>query len=154
MVLAGYYIGKRFAILGAFFTILIVWVFILADQKKYYSVGEAVGANLSLTVWGGFLILAAWLIGSLSENLRRELQESHRLREDLNHERELLSISNRQLRNYSFRLEERVEERTYELKQSNKELIDFASIASHDLQEPLRKMVMFGDRLEDQIPSQ
>ncbi len=34
VVLAGYYIGKRFAILGAFFTILIVWVFILADQKK------------------------------------------------------------------------------------------------------------------------
>ncbi len=154
VVLAGYYIGKRFAILGAFFTILIVWVFILADQKKYYSIGEAVEANLSLTVWGGFLILAAWLIGSLSEKLRRELQESHRLRKDLNHERELLSISNRQLRDYSFRLEERVEERTYELKQSNKELIDFASIASHDLQEPLRKIVMFGDRLEDQIPSQ
>jgi len=154
VVLAGYYIGKRFAILGAFFTILIVWVFILADQKKYYSIGEAVEANLNLTIWGGFLILAAWLIGSLSEKLRRELQESHRLREDLNHERELLSISNRQLRDYSFRLEERVEERTYELKQSNKELIDFASIASHDLQEPLRKIVMFGDRLEDQIPSQ
>ncbi len=154
VVLAGYYIGKRFAILGAFFTILIVWVFILADQKKYYSIGEAVEANLSLTVWGGFLILAAWLIGSLSENLRRELKKSQRLREDLNHERELLSISNRQLRDYSFRLEERVEERTHELKQSNKELMDFASIASHDLQEPLRKIVMFGDRLEEQIPSQ
>ncbi len=154
VVLAGYYIGKRFAILGAFFTILIVWVFILADQKKYYSIGEAVEANLSLTVWGGFLILAAWLIGSLSENLRLELKESQRLREDLNHERELLSISNRQLRDYSLRLEERVEERTYELKQINKELMDFASIASHDLQEPLRKIVMFGDRLEEQIPSQ
>ncbi|TDJ50680.1 MAG: hypothetical protein E2O43_07930, partial [Nitrospina sp.] len=30
VVLAGYYIGKRFAILGAFFIILMVWVFILA----------------------------------------------------------------------------------------------------------------------------
>ena len=154
VVLAGYYIGKRFAIQGAFFTILLVWVFILADQNKYYSVGGAFEANLNLMVWGGFLILAAWLIGTLSENLRRELQESHRLREDLNHERDLLSISLRQLRDYSFRLEERVEERTQELKQSNKELMDFASIASHDLQEPLRKIVMFGDRLEEQIPSQ
>ncbi|MCH6581284.1 MAG: hypothetical protein IH802_13145 [Nitrospinae bacterium] len=154
VVLAGYYIGKRFAILGAFFIILMVWVFILADGNKYYSVGGAFEANLNLMVWGGFLILAAWLIGTLSENLRRELQESQRLREDLNHERDLLSISNRQLRDYSFRLEERVAERTQELKQSNKELMDFAAIASHDLQEPLRKIVMFGDRLEEQIPSQ
>ncbi|MCZ6541557.1 MAG: ATP-binding protein [Nitrospinae bacterium] len=154
VVLAGYYIGKRFAILGAFFIILMVWVFILADGNKYYSAGGAFEANLNPTVWGGFLILAAWLIGTLSENLRRELQESQRLREDLNHERDLLSISNHQLRDYSFRLEERVEERTQELKQSNQELMDFASIASHDLQEPLRKIVMFGDRLEEQIPSQ
>ncbi len=154
VVLAGYYLGKRFAILGAFFTILMVWVFILGDQNKYYPVGGTFEANLNLMVWGGFLILAAWLIGTLSENLRRQLQESQRLREDLNHERELLGISNRQLRGYSFRLEGRVQERTQELKQSNKELMDFASMASHDLQEPLRKVVMFGDRLEEQIPSQ
>ncbi len=154
VVLAGYYIGKRFAILGAFFTILMVWVFILANGNQYYSVQDAIEANLNLTVWGGFLILAAWLIGTLSENLRRELQESQRLREDLNHERELLSISNRQLREYSVRLEERVEERTHELIQSNKELMDFASIASHDLQEPLRKIVLFGDRLEERVPKE
>ena len=154
VVLAGYYIGKRFAILGAFFIILMVWVFILADGNKYYSIGNTVDANINLMVWGGFLILAAWLIGTLSENLRRELQASQRLREDLNHERELLSISNRQLRDYSFRLEERVAERTEELKRSNRELMDFAAIASHDLQEPLRKIVMFGDRLEDKISSQ
>ena len=115
IVLAGYYIGKRFAILGAFLTILMVWVFILVDQKQNYpSFSEAFDANLNLTVWGGFLILAAWLIGTLSEKLRLELQDTHRLREDLQRERELLSISNRQLRDYSFLLEERVEERTQE----------------------------------------
>ena len=125
IVLAGYYIGKRFAVLGAFFAILIVWVFILTDQKEYYSISSAFQANLNLTVWGGFLILAAWLIGTLSEKLRLELKHTERLREDLDHERELLSISNRQLRNYSVLLEERVEERTQELKRSNKELMDF-----------------------------
>jgi PAS domain S-box-containing protein len=44
-------------------------------------------------------------------------------------------------------LEKRVEERTRELKRSNDELQDFAYAASHDLQEPLRKIQAFSERL-------
>lgn len=52
-------------------------------------------------------------------------------------------------------LEEKVAERTQalqtysdELQRSNRELEEFAFVASHDLQEPLRKIRAFGDRLQ------
>ena len=52
-------------------------------------------------------------------------------------------------------LESKIAERTQELSvysdelaRSNRELEDFAFVASHDLQEPLRKIRAFGNRLE------
>lgn len=43
--------------------------------------------------------------------------------------------------------EEAMKALTQKLEQSNQELSDFARVASHDLQEPLRKIHAFGDRL-------
>jgi PAS domain S-box-containing protein len=44
--------------------------------------------------------------------------------------------------------EEELRTATIQLEQSNRELQDFAFVASHDLQEPLRKIQAFGDRLK------
>lgn len=58
-------------------------------------------------------------------------------------------------------LEEKVAERTAQLKQlnealetSNHDLQQFASIASHDLQEPLRKIHMFSKAIQDRFDNQ
>jgi two-component system, chemotaxis family, CheB/CheR fusion protein len=70
---------------------------------------------------------------------------------------------NSQFNNYEVRqeLEKRVQERTVdlqltnrELERSNSELKQFAYVASHDLQEPLRKIMAFSDRLQHQFSTQ
>jgi PAS domain S-box-containing protein len=45
--------------------------------------------------------------------------------------------------------EEKLRQFTSQLERSNRELQDFAYVASHDLQEPLRKIVVFGERLKE-----
>jgi len=50
-------------------------------------------------------------------------------------------------------LEDQVQVRTAELERSAEELTHFAYIASHDLQEPLRKIIAFGDRLSGKFGS-
>jgi PAS domain S-box-containing protein len=45
------------------------------------------------------------------------------------------------------RIEDQVEAYNVQLESSNRDLQEFAYVASHDLQEPLRKIMAFGDRL-------
>jgi len=97
VVLAGYYVGKRLAILGAVFAIIMVVVFVLLDQSSYFEPGNFLDVHLDLTVWGGFLILAAWLVGTLSEKRKHELKESQRLRQELELSYQRLGERNRLL---------------------------------------------------------
>ena len=121
IMLAGYLLGKRLAILYAFFIVLLVWGLILSNEEAYLAFKGQFGFNTDLTLWGGFLILAGWA-GSLSENLKEELRTSNLLREELAKDKENLKILNKRLVTVNRKLEEKVEKRTQELEQSNEEL--------------------------------
>jgi signal transduction histidine kinase len=105
---------------------------------------------LLFTVLGAFAVAGA--AGLLF--LRRALQSGAQL-----------ASTNNELVALNASLEARVAERTAaaenharELARSNVELEQFSSVASHDLQEPLRKIRMFGDRLRtglgDDLPEE
>ncbi len=57
----------------------------------------------------------------------------------------------KQIINEKKQSEKKLKDYAVKLERSNKELQDFAHIASHDLQEPLRKIITFGDRLNSKI---
>lgn len=58
-----------------------------------------------------------------------------------------------ELRRHRDNLDDLVRERTVELDRSNRELEEFAFVASHDLKEPLRKIQAFGDILTTEYAS-
>jgi light-regulated signal transduction histidine kinase (bacteriophytochrome) len=65
-----------------------------------------------------------------------------------------VAINNRQLEEKRQLAERALKAYTVELERSNRELQDFAYVASHDLQEPLRKIRAFSDRLASSYGSE
>jgi light-regulated signal transduction histidine kinase (bacteriophytochrome) len=64
-----------------------------------------------------------------------------------------MRLLHQKVQKHSEILEEQVQIRTAELERSAEELTNFAYVASHDLQEPLRKIIAFGDRLAAKFDS-
>ena len=70
------------------------------------------------------------------------------MRETLRHQRDLENI-NEELEYKILQRTQELQVYSDELARSNRELEDFAFVASHDLQEPLRKIRAFGNRIDD-----
>ena len=76
ILLTGYTLGKRSAVLLAFFTVLIVWAFILADKIPYLIHLSEYELNLYMTVWSGLLIMMGWFGSFLANMFHKKPEEA------------------------------------------------------------------------------
>ncbi|GAA4450404.1 hypothetical protein GCM10023189_10960 [Nibrella saemangeumensis] len=96
-----------------------------------FSARPVISEAEKVTAWTGFVV-----------NIHAQKIVSHTLRAN-----EELTLAKTQLEQSQRELQSTVSE----LNRSNAELSQFAYVASHDLQEPLRKIQSFGDILKDQF---
>lgn len=130
--------------------------FVASDSGGYYTnddvvMAEELARRMSLAITNS----------QLFRDVQIELARSLDLEQELVEERDMLESRvkrrTRQLEQTNQGLEAEVERRKEteaELQRSNQELQDFAYVASHDLQEPLRKIQAFGGILESEYSDQ
>ncbi|RYY39589.1 MAG: PAS domain S-box protein [Chitinophagaceae bacterium] len=89
-----------------------------------------------------------------SQFLFREKPHVLSVSRDITEEQRLQAELREQEKKAMALLEEKVRERTAELEQRNYDLLQFASVASHDLKEPVRKISVFSQLLQEKLHDQ
>lgn len=84
---AAYFLGKRKAVLGSVLCVLLVLFFALLHPQWFRVDGSRLNILMSISTWGGFLILASAAVGSLQERLAKGFEEARRLYEELKRSR-------------------------------------------------------------------
>jgi signal transduction histidine kinase len=120
LIMLGWFFKKKRAVINLALTasFLIVLGYFLSEQGGY--VWIAITNRV-------FAIIIIWILAMLLYNIK---------------------LKERKLINSNLELDKKVLERTKELNLKNKELKQFAYIASHDLQEPLRTVLSFTELLD------
>jgi putative nucleotidyltransferase with HDIG domain len=101
VILAGYFLGKRPAILGSILCILVVGIYVVLFPDAFLETNTELDLYLTIMTWGGFLILAGATVGQLQERLAQEIQATRLLNVDLQHQQAELHQANLTLRESS-----------------------------------------------------
>src|SRR5688572_23625256 len=112
----------------------------LVDATQKLKSGN-LSARTGVTEGAGELHYLARAFDDMADSLQQRIAERERAEAQLR-------IANAELKAFNEELERRVTLRTAELKRSNEELEQFAYVASHDLQEPLRMVTNYMQLLE------
>ena len=133
--------------------------FVSTESKVHYKPSDvefakALANRAAMAVENSNLYMSAQHEIKERKRLQRQLETLNRALEDRIKKRtKQLEVTNQGLEAEIARrhkIEDELHENSRNLARSNQELQDFAYVASHDLQEPLRKIQAFGDLLENE----
>jgi HD superfamily phosphodiesterase len=81
VLISGFFLGRRMAVLLAFLSILVVALFVVFYPNFYLQMTTTIGGGFNvifnLVIWGGFLLLTAALVGKLYEEKERKILDLH-----------------------------------------------------------------------------
>jgi adenylate cyclase len=120
IILAGYYLGRRQAVLGGLFCTLLISIYVVLFPETFQVSGTPRDVYTYIPVWGGFLILAGAVVGRLQEKLADEIRATTALNAELRQREQDLTDANQSLKDYGDNLEAKVRERTEELAESKR----------------------------------
>ncbi len=75
---AGYVVGKRFALLTSIFSVAAVALFVILNPGAFAGGRTTLTVAIDLIAWGGFLVLASIVVGTLYEEKEKHIQELRR----------------------------------------------------------------------------
>lgn len=75
VLIAGYFLGKKQAIFTSCLVICLVTFIAILDSASFLEVGSTLKLFFNLVIWGGFLVLAAYVVGTLYEEKEKKISE-------------------------------------------------------------------------------
>ncbi len=75
VLVSGYVLGKRMSILTAIFCVVLVAFTAISNPSLFQTQDSGLLLVTDLMLWGGFLILAGYVVGTLYEQKERKIQE-------------------------------------------------------------------------------
>ena len=126
IILGGYYLGRRNAVLAAFLTVLVMFLYIIIYPESVIPEAKSIYFYLRLVTWGCFLILAGAIVGGLQEKLVMEVAVTRQLNQELKLQQGELNNAHAALKDYNENLESKVMQRTEELDRANNSLREYS----------------------------
>jgi HD-GYP domain-containing protein (c-di-GMP phosphodiesterase class II) len=126
IILGGYYLGRRNAVLAAFLTVLVMFLYIIIYPESVIPEAKSIYFYLRLVTWGCFLILAGAIVGGLQEKLVVEVAVTRQLNQELKLQQGELNNAHAALKDYNENLESKVMQRTEELDRANNSLREYS----------------------------
>ncbi len=75
VLVAGYFLGRKQAILTSLLVICLVAFIAILDPASFWQRGSSLRLSLDLIIWGGFLILTAYVVGDLYAEKEKKIVE-------------------------------------------------------------------------------